>query len=210
MLGSHKSSAAGTYNVYTVPNNKTVEANVIVHNASGAVNKVTLYRSTISSPTAIHTIQIDSLPIDGGYERTALVLKAGDIISYSTDTIGTHVSVIGGVYDTRSNEISSQMLITSNTETVIYDNTIAKAGTVNICASMGHGSLNVDQATCELYISSTNAAAGAKITKTIISGTGTTGFEKTGLAIGATDKVICVTTNLTGQVATCVSGYTKG
>jgi len=210
-LGASVSSGTSTTNVYEVPSGKTAEVNVNVYNGagSGAIAKVTLFRSPTSTASATHTIQLDTVASNSGYERTALVLGAGEWISYKTDQIGVVVTVNGVEYTSNSNEIKQQELITTNTETVIYTNASGKAGTVNISVSLVDGSALGDSAACSLYISSTNAAGGYQLHKYTITGSGVTGFEKTGLPISATDKVILVTTGIVGQVATTVQGYSK-
>ena len=75
---------------------------------------------------------------------------------------------------------------------------------------MADGSALSDTATCVLYVSSTNAASGYPIHKYTITGSGISGFEKTGQAIKSTDKVILVTTGIVGSVVARVSGYTRG
>lgn len=209
-LGAHISGAAGTYTVYTVPVGKVVELNVNVFNNSGSLNAVTLFRSPTGTPSATHTIQLDSVDLDSGYERTAIVLSAGEYICYKTDKAGTQVVVSGVEYDSASNEIKQQELITTNTETVIYSNSGTKAGTVNISVSLMDGSAIADTVTCTLYVSATDAASGYKLNKEILTASGVTGFEKSGFPIATTDKIILVTTGTVGQVATTVSGYTKG
>ena len=209
-LGAHISGASGTYTVYTVPTGKTAEVNVNVFNNSGSLNAVTLFRSPTGTPSATHTIQLDSITLDSGYERTAIILGAGEYICYKTDKAGTQVVVSGVEYDTASNEIKQQQLITTNTETVIYSNGSSKAGTVNISVSLVDGSVISDMATCALYVSATNAASGYKLNKELITASGVTGFEKTGFPIATTDKIILVTTGIVGQIATTVSGYFKG
>jgi len=208
-LGAHISSGAGTYTVYTVPVGKTAELNINVFNNSGAVNKVTLFRSPTGTPSATHTIQLDSIDLDSGYERTAIVLSAGEYICYTTDRAGTNVLVSGVEYDSLSNEIIQQELITTNTETVIYSNSGADAGTVNITVSLADGSAISDTVTCTLYVSATNAASGYRLNKEMLTVSGVSGFEKTGFTIASTDKIILVTTGIVGEVATTVSGYSK-
>lgn len=210
-LGASISSGTTATNIYTVPSSTTAEVNVNVYNgaASSAIAKVTLFRSPTGTPSATHTIQLDTIASNSGYERTALVLGAGEVISYKTDQNGVVVVVNGIEYVSKSNEIKQQELITTNTETVIYSNSGAKAGTVNISVSLVDGSVLSDTTTCSLYISSSNAAGGYQIHKYTITGSGITGFEKTGLPISTTDKVILVTTGIVGQVATTVQGYSK-
>ena len=210
-LGASISSGTTATNVYTVPAGKTAEVNVRVYNgaALSAISKVSLFRSPTGTPSATHTIQFDTLAANSGYERTALVLKAGEVISYKTDQNGVSVVVSGVEYTSNSNEINEQHLITTNTETVIYANGSSKAGTVNISVSMADGSALSDTATCTLYVSATNAAGGYPIHKYTISGNGISGYSQTGLPIATTDKIILVTTGIVGQVATTVSGYSK-
>lgn len=209
-LGAHISGSAGTYAVYTVPSGKTAEVNVTVYNDSGLVNKVSLFRAPTGTPSATHTVQLDTLELMGGYERTAFVMEAGEYLCYKTDQIGTHVVVTGVEYTSTSNEIKDQTLITTNTETVVYSNAVAKAGTVNISISLADGSAASDTATVALYTSTSNAASGYILHKKTLTTTDISGFEKTGFAISTTDKIIIVTTGLVGQVAVTVSGYTKG
>lgn len=209
-LGAHISSGAGTTSVYEVPTGKTAEVNVTVYNNSGLVNKVSLFRSPTGTPSATHTVQLDTIGITEGYERTAFVMKAGEHLCYTTDRSGTHVVVTGVEYDTLSNEINTQTLITTNTEAVVYNNTAVKAGTVNISISLADGSAVSDTATVALYTTTSNAAGGYTLHKQLLTTTDISGFEKTGFAISTTDKIIVVTTGLVGQVAVTVSGYTKG
>lgn len=209
-LAAHKSNTSGTFNVYTVPANKTTEATVSVVNHSGVSATVVLYVSPTNSPTDIHTIQVDTLnTANYGYERVPLILKAGEVVSYSTTTSGVDVVVSGIEYASASNEIKVQQLITTNTETVIYDNSVAKAGTVNICASIV-SNLIADECFVEMYVSASDATNGYKILQQKLQRTGVTGIEKAGLPISSTDKIILVTTNIVGKVSTRVAGYTKG
>jgi hypothetical protein len=209
-LAAHKSNTSGTFNVYTVPASTTTEATVSVVNHSGVSATVVLYVSPTNSPTDIHTIQVDTLnTANYGYERVPLILKAGEVVSYSTTTSGVDVVVSGVEYVSASNEIKVQQLITTNTETVIYDNSVAKAGTVNICASI-ISNLIADECFIEMYVSASDATNGYKILQQKLQRTGVTGIEKAGLPISSTDKIILVTTNIVGSVSTRVAGYTKG
>ena len=209
-LATHKSNTSGTFNVYTVPTGKTTEATVSVVNHSGVSATVVLYVSPTNSPTDIHTIQVDTLnTANYGYERVPLILKAGEVVSYSTTTSGVDVIVSGIEYASASNEIKVQQLITTNTETVIYDNSVAKAGTVNVCVSIV-SNLIADECFVEMYVSTSDATNGYKILQQKLQRTGVTGIEKAGLPISSTDKIILVTTNIVGSVATRVAGYTKG
>jgi len=208
-LGANTSSGSGTIILYTTPAAKTTEANITVYNGGAGQAKVTLFRSPIGSPSATHTIQLEELAVNASFERTAVVLSAGENICYKTDIAGVTVVVSGVEYNSLTNEVVQQQLITTNTETVIYSNTGAKAGTVNVSVSLVDGSLVGDTATCILYISTTNAAGGHPLHKITLTSSGISGFEKTGFPISTTDKIIMVTTGIIGQVATTVSGYSK-
>jgi len=209
-LGAHISSSASTTSVYNVPTGKTAEVNVTVYNNSGLVNKVSLFRSPTGTPSATHTVQLDTIGITEGYERTAFIMKAGEHLCYKTDQAGTNVVVTGVEYDSLANEIHNQVLISTNTETTVFNNTAVKAGTVNISISLADGSAVSDTATVALYTSTSNATSGYILHKKVLTTTDISGFEKTGFAISTTDKIIVVTTGLVGQVAVTVSGYSKG
>lgn len=208
-LGSHTSSGAVTYDLYTVGAGKSAEVNVNVYNNSGGVAKVTLFRAPTGTPSATHTIQVDSIPLGESYQRTALVLFAGEHLLYKTDVAGVTVVVSGVDYTTNSNVVNQQELVTTNTETTIYINSGAKDSACNVTVSLVDGSAVSDTATCTLYVSTTNAAGGFPLSKSILIGSGVTGIEYSGLYVSSTDKIILVTTGLVGQVATTVSGYTK-
>lgn len=208
-LGSHTSSGAVTYDLYEVPSGKSAEVNVNVYNNSGGIAKVTLFRAPTGTPSATHTIQVDSIPLGESYQRTALVLFAGEHLMYKTDVAGVTVVVSGVDYTSNANVVKQQDLITTNTETVIYANGGAKATACNVTVSLVDGSAISDTATCTLYVSTTNAAGGYPLSKTLLIGSGVTGIEYSGLYVSSTDKIILVTTGLVGQVGTTVSGYTK-
>lgn len=208
-LGASTSSGAGTVVAYVVPTGKTAELNITVYNGGVGQAKVTLFLSPTGTPSATHTIQLEVMQVDASFERTAIVLPAGWNVCYKTDIAGVSVVVNGTEYTSKSNEILSQSLITTNAETVVYDNTPAKAGTVNISVSMVDGSAISDSATCKIYTSTSNAAGGYPMHKVSIAGNGISGFEKTGFNISTTDKIIIVTTGIVGQVANSIWGYSK-
>jgi hypothetical protein len=208
-LGSHTSSGAVTQVLYEVPSGKSAEVNVNVYNNSGGVAKVTLFRAPTGTPSATHTIQVDSVPLGESYQRTALVLFAGENLCYKTDVAGVSVVVSGVDYTSNANVVKQQDLITTNTETVIYTNGGAKDTSCNVTVSLGDGAAVSDTVTCTLYVSTTNAAGGFPICKNILIGSGVTGIEYSGLYVSSTDKIILVTTGIVGQVATTVSGYLR-
>lgn len=208
-LGANTSSGSGTITLYTTPVGKTTEASITVYNGGSGQAKVTLFRSPTGSPLATHTIQLEVLDVNASFERTAVILAEGENICYKTDVAGVTAVVNGVEYSSLTNEVLQQELITTNTETVIYSNAGAKAGTINISVSLVDGSLVGDTATCSIYTSTTNAAGGYPMHKLTLINNGTSGFEKTGFPISTTDKVIMITTGIIGRVATTVSGYSK-
>jgi len=208
-LGAHTSSSAGTYNLYTVPSGKTAEVNINVLNDTVSTATVSLFISPTGTVSPQHTIQYEKLTTSSnGFERTAIVLKAGDVVSYKTDQSGTTVVVSGIEYTSQSNEIGEELLISTNTETVVYPNSAGKISTVNLSVSLVEGSPS-DAATIKVYTSNSNAASGYPLIKTTLTANSTTGFEKTGLPISAAEKLIIVTTGLSGDVAVRTYGYKR-
>lgn len=209
-LGAHTSSGASTNTVYTCPVGKTAEVNINVLNSSINTAVVSLYISPTGTPSAQHTIQYVKLPVtSNGFERTAIILKAGEYICYKTDRADTTVVVSGVEYDSLSNEIGVETLITTNTETVVYSNAAVKDSTVNFSVSLTEGA-TTDTATIKVYTSNSNAAAGYPLLLTTLKTNSVTGFEKSGFPIASTEKLIIVTTGISGQVAVRVHGYKKG
>lgn len=209
-LGQHKSSGSGTYSVYEVPAGKVFKGNVSVVNNAGTTAKVYLYISPTSTPANDYMIQNDSITVSvSGYERTALVAKAGEWICYKTDQAGVNVVLYGELENTSSDDFSSTSLITTNTDTTVYPNVSAKAGVFNVSVSVTEGATS-DLCTVELYSTTTNVAGGYLLQKETIRGAGTTGFERSGLALTTSDKLIIRTTGISGQIAVRVHGYTEG
>ena len=208
-LGASTSSGAGTAIAYVVPTGKTAELNITVYNGGIGQAKVTLFLSPTGTPSATHTVQLEVMQVDASFERTAIILPAGWNVCYKTDIAGVTVVVNGAEYTSKTNEILTQSLITTNTETVVYNNAAAKAGTVNISVSLVDGSAVSDTVTCKVYTSTSNAAGGYPMHKLTLIGSGTSGFEKTGFNISTTDKIIIVTTGIVGQVASSIWGYSK-
>lgn len=209
-LASHKSTGAVTQSVYQVPVGKVFIGNVSVVNNSGTTASVYLYVSPTSTPANDYVVQKDSLTTtNSGYERRAIVAKAGECICYKTDQAGINVVVYGEVEDTASDDFSVTSLITTNTDTTVYPNAGAKDSSVNVSVSITEGT-TADIATVELYVTTTNVAGGYLIQKETIRATSTTGFERSGLAISAADKLIIRTTGIVGSVAVRVSGFTEG
>lgn len=208
-LASHKSTGAVTQSVYQVPVGKRALVNVSVLNNSGTTAKVYLYISPTATPANDHLIQHDNLTTTTkGYERSGLVLKAGECLCYKTDQAGVNVVVSGEEEDSTSDDFSVTTLITTNTDTTIYPNAGAKTSAVNISVCIPEGSAS-DLVNVELYVTTTNVAGGFLIQKETLRATGITGFEKHGQVISATDKLILRTTGISGQLSTRVQGFTE-
>ena len=206
-LASHTSGSAGTYAVYEVPTGKVFKGNVSVVD-SGTVNtEIHLYVSPTSTPANDYVIQKDTLtPTNSGYERTALILKAGEWVCYQTDSATTQVVVYGILEDSVGDDFSGSALISTNTDTTIYANGSAKDTSLNISISLTDGAVT-DTAVVELYVTTTNVAGGYLIQKETLRVSSTTGFERAGLAISAADKLIIRTTLISGTVAVRVNGF---
>lgn len=207
-LGHHKSTTAGTYTVYTVPVGKRARVTVNVINDSGTTNNVVLYVAPTGTPTYDHTIQLDKLTVTkNGYRRPAVILKAGEVVCYKTDQADTHV-VVMGIEEDASTEITEYQLITTNAETVLHANTGAKAGTFNVVVTLTEGA-TTDSCVCKLYVTTTNAAGGYLIQSETLRATSVNGFESVGIALSTTDKLVLVTSGISGKIATRNHGFEK-
>lgn len=208
-LASHKAVAAGTHFVYQVPIGKVFKGNISVVNNSGANSAIYLYISPTPTPANDYVIQKDILSVNNnGYERRALVAKAGECICYKTEQPDVNVVVYGILDDTLSEDFSTTVLITSNTDTTAYSNPSAKPSSVNVSVSLTEGD-NFDTAVVELYVTTSDVAGGFLLQKETLRAMGTTGFERGGLALSSTDKLIVRTTELSGGISVRVSGYTE-
>lgn len=208
MLGFHKSITAGTFNVYECPAGKY--AKVIINVAADISGSVgcTLHISPTNTPTDVHTFQRENLnSINNGFIRTAVILTAGEWLSYTTTSAGVTVTVDGIEFLTNSKEISEQLLISTNVETVLYEAPVDETVTVNATLS-GVLSGVVNSATTKLYVSTTNASGGGLILVNTINA-GRTGYEYSGLILTSGQKLILVTTNLVGNLAVRVHGFRR-
>ena len=208
MLGFHKAITAGTFNVYECPAGKY--AKVIINVAADVVGSVgcTLQISPTNTPTDIHTFQRENLnSINNGFIRTAVILTAGEWISYTTTDAGITVTVDGIEYITNSKEVSDKLLISTNTETVLYEAPASETVTINTTIS-GVLSGTVNSATTKLYLSTTNASGGGLILLNTINA-GRTGYEYSGLMLTSGQRLILVTTNLVGNLAVRVHGFRR-
>ncbi len=208
ILGGHKSTTAGTYNVYEVPTGKVAEVNISLFSDTNATNTVRLYvKPTVAtSPTAVHVVQFERFTnTRSRSERPAVILKAGETVSYYTDNADTHVVVSGIEYDSSSLEFSERTLVTTNTETVLYSVPASKTSVVN-CTVTLDGAAGVDTSDIKLYVSNTDAASGYIIQKESLYTSNTSGIERTGLVLTSNQKLILVTSNISGNVISRVHG----
>ena len=209
ILGTHKSSNLGTYEVYEVPTGKYTKANISVCSETSTFNEVVLYVTSSSTPTAGDIIQLDTLKSSiRGYDRVAIVMKAGEKIFYKTDSEGTNVIVTGFEYDANGE-------IFSSTETAITDGTYevytcdpSQTATVNLTVSLT-GTGSTDKSTVDVYISKTDVASGVKLQAENLRRDRNTGFERTGFALSAGDKILVVITNLVGTISMRAAGAVR-
>ncbi len=208
MLGFHKSITSGTFNVYQCPVGKY--AKVTVNVAADILGSVgcTLFVSPTSTPTDEHTFQKESLnSISNGFTRTAVILNSGEWLSYATTAAGITVVVDGLEYLTNSKEIAETQIVTTNTEVILYEAPVDEVVTINATVTGIHSGA-VNSATAKLYVSTTNASAGALLLANTI-GAGKTGFEYSGLMLSSGQKLIMVTTNIVGSLTTRVHGFRR-
>ena len=208
MLGFHKSITSGTFNVYQCPAGKY--AKVIVNVSASVVGNVpcTLQISPTSAPTDVHTFQRENLnSVNNGFIRTAVILTSEEWLSYTTTAAGVTVTVCGIEFVTNSKEISESLLISSNTETLLYETPVDETVTINATVS-GVLSGLINSATTKLYVSETNASGGSLLLINSVNA-GRTGYEYTGLVLTSGQKLILVTTDLVGNLAVRVHGFRR-
>ncbi len=209
MLGFHKSITSGTFNVYQCPVGKY--AKVIINVAADVIGNVdcVLHISPTTMPTDIHTFQKESLnSVNNGFIRTAVILTSEDWLSYTTTAAGVTVTVDGIEFLTNSKEISEQLLVSTNTETVLYEAPVDETVTINTTVT-GVLSGTVNSATTKLYVSTTNASGGGLLLVNSVN-SGRTGYEYSGLVLTSGQKLILVTTNIVGNLAVRVHGFRRG
>lgn len=208
MLGFHKSITSGTFNVYQCPIGKY--AKVIINVAAEVVGNVdcTLQISPTSAPLDEHTFQKENLnSVNNGFIRTAVILTSEEWISYTTTAAGVTVTVDGIEFLNNSKEVSENLLVNANTETVLYEAPTDETVTINTTVS-GVLSGLVNSATTKLYVSATNASGGSLLLVNSINA-GRTGYEYSGLVLTSGQKLILVTTNIVGNLAVRVHGFRR-
>lgn len=210
ILGRYSSSITGQNIVYTVPVDKyaKVSINVISNFSTTFTNTIKVYIAPSSSPTTQHLIQLEPLSVQSnGFERTGIILQAGERVIVVQEATETHAVVTGIEYPTNSMELATSTLISANTDT-----TIQTAIPVGHIAALNLG-LSVDtptsSATVEIYTSPTDVAGGVLLRKEVLSLATMTGLGKTGLVLGAGDKIIVRTTNLVGSIGARVHGFKR-
>lgn len=207
-LGSHRAITSGIFPVYQCPTGNYTKAVVNVIGELSGEAKIKLFISPTNSPTEVNTIQLESLnSIKKGFTRTGVILKSDEWLSYSTSAEGITVTVSGVEYPTDSKEIGNSQLLSTNTEVILYECPASTVATVNITVT-GTGGVSASSATTRLYITTTNASGGSLLMIQDIN-SGETGFEYSGIILSAGQKVVMVTTNIVGNIAARVHGFTR-
>jgi hypothetical protein len=210
ILGSHTSTDAGTFELYEVPVGKYIKANISVCSDTTTANEVVLYISSGLSPLTGDTIQLDTLKsFNRGYDRTAIVMKAGEKLFYKTDSSGTNVIISGFEYDALDEVFAESQLADIDGNYTAYTCGASSTCSVNLVTSLiGTGS--TDKATVDVYITKTDIASGVKLQTTNLRRDGITGTGRNGFAVSAGDKIIVTTSGVVGGVAIRAYGFTRG
>ena len=205
-LGLHTSSGSGTNIVYTAPAGKRAEIIISVFNKDLSPKTVTLFIAKADTPLTSEVVQLENLTASyTGFERTGIVLVAGDRVTYTTSASNTSIHVRGIESDVGTNVISTApATISTNTTTTLY--TAPSACVVNFGMSLTT-STSTDTANIEVYITTTNVAGGVLFHKDLLTSF-TTGFERTAVSLNAGEKIIAVTTGISGNIASHLHGYT--
>lgn len=205
-LGFHTSSSSGTIVVYTVPTGKRAEVSISVFNKDLLPKTVTLFIAKADTPLTNEVIQLENITSSyTGFERTAIILMAGDRVTYTTTASNTSVQVRGIESDVGSNVISlAPAIISTNTTTTLY--TAASNCIVNFGMSITTGT-STDTANIEVYLTETNVAGGVLFHKDLLTSF-TTGFERTAIPLKVGEKIMAVTTGISGNIASRLHGHT--
>jgi len=205
ILGQHNSVSATTTMVYETPVSKKAEISIIVMNTGVDTKSVTLYITKDASPATKDIIQYETISTTSvGFERTALILEAGDKVFYTGTASGIAVTVVGIESDLGTNVISiCPPVINSNTTTDIFVPSVASI--VNLTASITSGVVT-DSATLLVYLTHQVNPVGVMIHKETLT-TNSTGFERTGIVVSSDWKIKIVSTNVSGNIATHIHGY---
>lgn len=208
-LGAINSTAGGgTYNVYECPTGKIAKVSITIATTLLEDN-VKIFISPTSTPTDAHVIHSEKFDTEvTGVERTAVILLAGEFVSFLSEDEGTTCVVNGIEYDSDTFEMSDYGVVTTDTETVLYTTPIDKQAVVNLTVVITN---NDSTDTCEtrLYISSSNAAGGFLYNNLTLRFGEISGYERTAIPLKAGDKLILVTSEISGSVSYRLHGYER-
>jgi hypothetical protein len=208
-LGAANSTlGGGTYNVYQVPTGKIAKVSITV--ASSLIeDNVKIFISPTNTPTDEHVIHSERFDTDvTGVERTAVILLAGEWVSFSSTDEGTSCVVNGIEYDADGFEISDSGLISTNAETVLYTAPSLKQSVVNLTVTLTDNS-ETDICSTKLYISSGTASTGYLYNNLTLRFAEIVGYERTAIPLKAGDKLILVSDDISGTVSYRLHGYER-
>lgn len=210
LLAANKTVSSGVLNIYTVPTGKVFEGNISVHSATNTTSLTKLTVSPTTTPTDTHIIQVDNLSrVKKGYERTAVVLTAGEVLSVNAGSADTTVAVYGILRDSSNLDFKNQTLIPSSSETKVFEvNDLNTQATCNISISLV-GNSSLEKAKVKLYVTTSNVASGYILQEEELDFTNITGFERTGLKISTGYKIFVKTEGQVGNIAVRVHGYKR-
>lgn len=209
ILGTHKSTEAGIFTVYTAPSEKYVKANISVTSDTTSSNEVILYITSDLDISEKDTIQVDTLKsYNRGYDRTAIILKAGEKIVYKTDSANTTVIVTGVEYEGTSEAFSTSSYSATDSDVTVYTVGGSVTAACNLTVSL-LGNSSTDKADINVYITKTDIAGGYKLQNARLRRDAATGFERSGFVISSSDKIIVETSNVVGGVAVRVHGMNR-
>lgn len=208
-LGAVNSTAGGgTYNVYTCPTGKIAKVSITIATTLLEDN-VKIFISPTITPTDAHVVHSEKFDTEvTGVERTAIVLVAGEVVSFLSEEEGTTCIVNGIEYEADTFEMSDSGVIATDTETILYTTPVGKQAVVNITALLTNNAAT-DICDTKLYISSSNAAGGFLYNNLVLRFGEITGYERTAIPLKAGDKLILVTSDLSGSVSYRLHGYER-
>ena len=208
-LGAANSTAGGgTYNVYQCPVGKIAKVSITIATTLLEDN-IKIFISPTNTPADAHVIHTDRFDTElTGVERTAVILKAGEWVSFYSQAAGTSCVVNGIEYDADSFEISSSGAITTDTETTLYTVPVSKQSVVNLTVVFTNNNVT-DVCSTKLYISSSNAAGGFLYNNLTLRFGEIRGYERTAIPLKAGDKLILVTDDISGSISYRLHGYER-
>ena len=147
-------------------------------------------------------------------KRLEILPSATQCVKCSTTgkKAGVTVTVVGLEFVTNTKEIKSTFALLANNEFVLYEAPVGETATINTTVTSRLGGLPTDQrvgsATTKLYVSTTNASGG-RLLLTNSRNAGRTGYEYSGLVLTSGQKLILVSSNLSGQLICRVHGFRR-